>query len=66
LYSRLPLEDIRSISLSQLADGVFVLHTSSQDHVFESEKKTEIVTIISELLKDLKQGANLPINFNNT
>lgn len=62
---RLPIEDIRSISLSQLADGVFVLHATAQDYVFESEKKTEIVTIISELLKELKQGANLPINFNN-
>jgi hypothetical protein len=42
--SRIPFNEIKSVSLSTLPDGVFVVHTSKGDHVFESEKKTEIGT----------------------
>jgi myosin-1 len=48
---RIPLQDIISAELSQLADGIVVLHMSNSDDdvVFESEKKTEVVAVLYEI-----------------
>eukprot|EP00029_Vermamoeba_vermiformis_P011292 TRINITY_DN616_c1_g2_i1.p1 TRINITY_DN616_c1_g2~~TRINITY_DN616_c1_g2_i1.p1 ORF type:complete len:1008 (-),score=401.27 TRINITY_DN616_c1_g2_i1:84-3056(-) len=65
--ARIPFSEIKSISLSTLPDGVFVVHTSSGDHVFEGEKKTEMVTMISELMRDNRNDDHLlQVNFSNT
>lgn len=47
------MDKVSGISLSTLADNYFVIHVSGEyDYVYESHRKTEIVTLICELIKE--------------
>lgn len=48
---RIPLDDIDGVSLSSLTDGFFVMHVPKEyDYMYDSDKKTEIVDILSEAI----------------
>jgi hypothetical protein len=60
LYRRLALIDIRSVSLSQLADDYVCFHILNQhDFLFTCRRKTELLCIL------LRQK-NIPVSFTNT
>ncbi|ELR11773.1 myosin IF, putative [Acanthamoeba castellanii str. Neff] len=71
IQRRIPLQDIASVELSQLADGVVVLHMSNADDdaVFDSDKKTEVVAILYEISaenareKGDAQAKGVPVTF---
>ncbi len=42
------------ISMSTLADNFFILHVPTEyDYVVESKKKSEVVTVLCEVIKEL-------------
>eukprot|EP00761_Pharyngomonas_kirbyi_P008029 gb/GECH01008040.1/.p1 GENE.gb/GECH01008040.1/~~gb/GECH01008040.1/.p1 ORF type:complete len:1589 (+),score=433.96 gb/GECH01008040.1/:1-4767(+) len=59
---RIPVEDIDGVSLSSLTDGYFVMHVPNEyDYMYESDRKTEIVDVLSNLLQK-NTGRNLKLN----
>jgi myosin-1 len=59
---RIPLEDIDGVSLSTLPDNSFCLHMpNSYDYLLESDKKTEMLDILSQALLK-KSNKKLAIN----
>jgi len=64
LSRRIPINTIGSISLSTLSDNYIVIHCPSEyDTFFENEKKTEILMVINEAIKN-QSGREVTLNFN--
>jgi myosin-1 len=62
---RFEIKKIRSISMSEFSDGFFVIHLNGEhDFAAESEQKTEIVSILAQIMKDSLQ-VELKVEFNN-
>jgi hypothetical protein len=49
IMRRTPLREVRSLSLSTLADNFIVFHVPEYDNVFENDKKTEIAVTLNEV-----------------
>ena len=49
--------------MSPYQDGFFVLKVTDYDYTWQSEKKVEIISIISEVWSEINDGRRLPINF---
>merc|ERR1712063_139501 len=65
LTRRTPISSIGSLSLSTLSDNYVVVHCPSEyDNLFENDKKTEIVAVLSELAKN--NGRELTLNFSDS
>jgi myosin-1 len=63
LTRRTPIASIGSISLSTCCDNYIVIHCPSEyDNLFENDKKTEILAVLSEAVKN-STGRELQINF---
>jgi len=57
VHRRIMIKSIGSISVSTLQDNYFVIHVPSEyDYLYESPKKTEIVSIIAETYRELTQS----------
>jgi len=64
IQRRIPIKSVTGISLSTLQDNYFVIHVFGEyDYIYESPKKNEIITLISELFKD---GTSQKLNVNFT
>merc|ERR1711862_342602 len=64
LTKRSPISAIQSVSLSSLCDNYIVIHCPSEyDNLFENERKTEIVAVLNECVKNAT-GRDLTVNFN--
>jgi len=64
LKRKFPLSSIGSISLSTLADDIFILRVPSEyDNVFESVFKTELISLIREKVQEIS-GRDVVIDFN--
>ena len=64
LTRRTPISSIGSISLSTLCDNYIVIHCPSEyDNLFENDKKTEILAVLSEVVKN-STGRDITVNFN--
>eukprot|EP00164_Ancoracysta_twista_P019277 GFYU01033825.1.p1 GENE.GFYU01033825.1~~GFYU01033825.1.p1 ORF type:complete len:143 (+),score=42.50 GFYU01033825.1:60-431(+) len=62
---RVEISKISGVSLSSLQDGFFVVHVAGEyDYVFQSNKKTEIVSILAETFKGLTSNT-LNVTFSN-
>ncbi|PRP86414.1 hypothetical protein PROFUN_05333 [Planoprotostelium fungivorum] len=56
IHRRIPLDKIGSISVSNLSDSIFVIHVPTEyDYTIVTDKKTETITIISELCKEFSE-----------
>jgi len=54
---RIPIKKIVKISLSTMMDNYFILHVENEyDYILISNNKTEIVTVLSALYKDLTEN----------
>jgi len=63
IQRRILIKNITAISLSSMQDNFFILHVPTEyDYIIESKKKTEIVTVLCELIKDAV-GNRPQINF---
>lgn len=63
LTNRTPISTIGSVSLSTLCDNYIVIHCPSEyDTLFENDKKTEILAVLCEAVKN-SSGRDLQINF---
>lgn len=58
---RIPIDEIDTVSVSSLPDGIFCMHVpDSYDYLYESDKKSEIIDIISDAKQ--KKDKDLKIN----
>mmetsp|Transcript_28371 Transcript_28371/g.69116 ORF Transcript_28371/g.69116 Transcript_28371/m.69116 type:complete len:1017 (+) Transcript_28371:228-3278(+) len=61
---RIPVTKISKVSLSKMADNFVVIHVFSEyDYLYICERKTEFLTILDQLYRDLMGGKTLPISF---
>jgi hypothetical protein len=54
IQRRILLSSVAGISMSTLQDNFFILHIPAEyDYLIESKRKTEIVTVLWELIKEV-------------
>ena len=65
IQRRTELKNVKGITLSEYSDGFFFIHCTGGEHDFvaETEKKTEIVSILHQMFID--KDRNLTVEFKN-